>query len=89
MLYDNDYDFDYAILNGNYYILRTIELRNKEIVTISTTDLNHSLFDDEKGQYTSEKARHIDECIFYFVNKYEILLPEEVLSELVYREALL
>jgi len=78
---------NYIFLNGNYYIIRAIRLKNKENVTISTTDLDTSLFDNN-GQYISDYARHIDELIFYFVNKDEIELPEKVLSEIVYQEAL-
>jgi len=79
--------YDYISLNGYYYRIRTIKLKNKETVTISTTDLNASLFDDN-WQYISDDARHIDELIFYFVNEDEIELPEKFLSEIVYQEAL-
>jgi len=78
---------DHILLNGNNYLIRTIKLKNKETVMISTTDLDDSLFDN-KGQYISDYARYIDELIFYFVNKDEIELPEKILSELVYQEAL-
>jgi len=81
MLYNN------ILLNGNHFIIRTIKLKNKETVTISTTDLDASLFDDN-GQYISDYARHIDELIFYFVNENDIELPEKILSEIVYQEAL-
>jgi len=80
--------YDYVLLNGNHYITRIVTLKNKETVMISTTDLNDSLFDNN-GQYISDSARRIDELIFYFVNKNEILLPENILSGLVYKEALL
>jgi hypothetical protein len=79
--------YDYFLLNGNYYIVRLITMKNNETVMISTIDLNESLF-NKKGQYISYFARLIDEQIFYFVNKDEILLPENALSELVYQEAL-
>jgi len=79
--------YNYISLNGNCYIIRTIKLKNEETVTISTTDLDDSLFDNN-GQYISDDSKHIDEMIFYFVNKDEIKLPEKLLSELVYQEAL-
>jgi len=80
--------YNFILLNGNSYIIRNIKLKNKETVTISTTDLDISLFDNN-GQYISDYARHLDELIFYYVNKDEIELPEKVLSEIVYQEALL
>jgi len=79
--------YDYIFLNGNNYIIRIVMLKNKETVMISTTDLDDYLFDNN-GQYISDYARHIDEQIFFFVNKDEIVLPESVLSEIVYQEAL-
>jgi hypothetical protein len=78
---------DYFLLNGNYYPIRIITLKNNECVVISTTDLNDSLF-DENGQYISDCAKLIDEQIFFFVDKSEITLPENILSEFVFQEAL-
>jgi hypothetical protein len=54
---------------------------------VSTTDLDTSLFNNN-GQYISDYARRVDEQIFFFVNKDEILLPHNILSEIVYNGAL-
>jgi hypothetical protein len=78
---------DYVLFNGSNYPIRTIKLKNKEYVNISTIDLDNLLF-DKNEQYISDIAKHIDEYIFFFVENDEILLPEKVLSELVFQEAL-
>jgi len=78
---------DYIFLNGNYYTIRIIMLENKETVVISTIELNDALFDNN-GQYISDYARYVDELIFFFVNKDELELPENVLSKIVYQDVL-
>ncbi len=56
-------------------------------VLISTTELNDKLM-TEDGEYVSKEACYIDEKIFFFVEKIDMLLSDEVLSEKVYRAVL-
>jgi hypothetical protein len=78
---------DYVLFNEHYYPIRTIMLKNNECVLISTTDLNKSLFNNNE-QYISDYAKYVDEQIFFFVDKSEIVLPENALSDFVFQEAL-
>ncbi len=64
------------------YHIREIVLADVGRVLISTTALNEALMSGDGG-YTSIEASNIDEEIYFFVEKYEIVLSDSELSNLV------
>ncbi len=78
---------DYVKFKDVEYIIREIELPELGIVLVSTNDLNNALMDNG-CDYISEEAKNIDEEIFYFVEKNEILLKDEELINIISREIL-
>lgn len=68
--------------NNHKFPIREIEINEYGDVTISTTLLNYELM-REDGSYSCEKARYIDEQIFYFVEPEEINYSEQRITELI------
>jgi hypothetical protein len=62
--------------------VREIDLPEFGNVLISTCSLNNKLI-NEKGSYISEDALGIDEQLFYFVEDYEITLPNQKLTDII------
>ncbi len=73
---------DSIIFDQKNYPTRDIFIPTYGIVTISTEELNDSLM-NEDGSYSSREALYVDERIFFFVKKEDIVLNDNVLSEKV------
>jgi len=67
--------------NRNYRI-REVEIEDAGIRIIASTALNKRLV-TEKGSYTSEEARYIDEQIYFFVTPGKLKLSNQALSNYV------
>ena len=67
--------------NRNYRI-REVEIEDAGICIIASTALNKKLV-TEKGSYTSEEARYIDEQIYFFVTPGKLKLSNQALSNYV------
>ena len=50
---------------------------------ISVTELNNAVVDNISGDYVSDKARYIDESIFYFIGPHQFSFKDEHLVALV------
>jgi len=57
-------------------------MENAGICIIASTALNKKLV-TEKGSYTSEEARYIDEHIYFFVDPGKLKLSDQALSNYV------
>jgi hypothetical protein len=67
------------------YKTREITLKNFGNVLISEEILNDKLM-NINGAYFSDEALRIDEKIFFFVNSFDIDLPDEKLVELILKD---
>jgi hypothetical protein len=76
---------DTITFEGKDFPARYITLPEFGEVTVATIDLNDKLLTVSRD-YVSEEARYIDEKIFFFVEDFEITLPENILAEKVYRD---
>lgn len=68
------------------YPMRTIVLPSWGVVTISTIELSVKLLTSDSGNYVSKQAQHIDEQIFYYVDKNVIDLSEIDLQKQILKE---
>ena len=64
------------------YRIREVEMEDARVCIIASTALNKKLV-TEKGSYTSEEARYIDEHIYFFVDPGKLKLSDQALSNYV------
>lgn len=62
--------------------IRDVNVRNEGLKAISLLELNKALF-QENGDYKSDKARSIDEQIYFFVDEEVLNLNDNLLSQYV------
>lgn len=73
----------YYTFNGKDYPARIISYWNENQI-VSTTDLENKPL-DEKDNYVSCKAQHIDEQIFFFVDNDDIIKSEKEIQKIMFK----
>lgn len=78
--------FDTIQYKNEIFPIRSLDISGWGNVLISTIELQDRLLTDSGDDYQDSNAQLIDEKIFYFVERSQILMTEEALCKIISME---